>query len=245
MSLNSTDEAEIRKEWERLVVSADECVVRAVCREYGPFLIPQDDGDIEVVAVFRSMSYGEYRQIEIAASAEEMVSKHETLLSVDYESMKEAMLRQMLVSWNLDIPLEFDERGWLTDDCFTRVCRLPAPLVEALLSEYEMKMKITDEEERKIDRQAAILFAKNSKGVSNACEAVSLFCTYGSFWEKFGLNRFQLSQLPYSEYLRLKIMVSKDNQAQAAAIRTSGRPMSKVVGAGGRPRASRGVVVSR
>lgn len=243
MSLSSTDDAQIRKDWERLVTSADDCVVRVMCRERGPFLLPQDDGNIEVVAVFRPMSFGEYRQMELEASVEEQVSEREALLTVDYETMKESILRRMLVSWNLDVPLEFNERGWLTDDCFERICRFPAPLIEALLDEYESKLMISDEEEQKIDRQAAILFAKNSKGVSNACEAVSLFCTYSNFWEKFGLNRFQLAQLPYAEFLRLRIMVGKDNQAHAAAMRSSDKPRAKVVGPGGRPRASRGVVV--
>ena len=120
---------------------------------------------------------------------------------------------------------------------------LPAPLLEAILEKYEDTVHLSDEEEATINKQASILFAKNSQGVENACEAVSLFCNLGNFWEKFGIDRFNIKKLPYREYVMLKIMISKENSATAARNAAASSKKTGNVSIGGKVQKSRGVVI--
>jgi hypothetical protein len=238
-------EVEAAKEWELLQIS-DEVQVCEKCTWDGSFLLPKEEGDIEVRAVFKTMTHGDYKEIEMACRCEIEQPKGPPLVQMDYEVSRKLILQRMLLRWNLDMELEHDERtGWLTDECLERVCRLPAPLVTALMCQYENTLGITADEEKLIDRQAAILFAKNSKGVKNACEAVSLYCTSSGFWDKFGLNRFDLNGLPQREFIMMRIMLSKDNEAQTRQMNEANRPVSntRIAGPGGKSRPSRAVVV--
>jgi hypothetical protein len=84
--------------------------------------------------------------------------------------------------------------------------------------------------------------------VADACEAVSLFCTLGNYYEKFGLDRDRLWELPYREYLLLKMMIRQEGEArqrEESRRKTSAHSGTKIVaGHGGRARPSRGIVRS-
>jgi len=151
-------------------------------------------------------------------------------------------VKRNLLSWTLDIPIERED-GWMTAECYERVKNVPAPLMEAFLDEFESSATVSRKEEEKITRQSIVLFGRNSRGVADACEAVSMFCTLGNFWEKFGIGkRVSITDMPFREYMMLKMMVGKENEAIKPT--TSPRkPLTKIAGAGGRPRASQGIVM--
>ena len=127
----------------------------------------------------------------------------------------------------------------MTAESYRRVSSVPAPLLEALLDKYEERIQVSKEDEELIHRQSAILFSKNSRGVADACEAVSLYCTLGNYWEKFGLDRFSILSLPYREYLMLKIMIGKEGESHKVAHH---KPSPSRVAMGGSIRPSRAVV---
>ena len=131
----------------------------------------------------------------------------------------------------------------MTRGCYQRVANIPAPLMDAFLDGFEERISITDEEEQTIMRQAAVLFSKDSRGVTNACEAVSLYCTLGNQWEKFGLNREALPRLPQREYIMLKMMLNKESESMKTQARASKPPTTRIATGGGRVRSSRGVRV--
>jgi len=87
------------------------------------------------------------------------------------------------------------------------------------------------------------LFGRNSRGVVDACEAISAFCTLGNFWEKFGIGKgVPIHEMPYKEYVMLKMVINKENEA--SKIQNAPRkPLTRIAGPSGRPRASRGIVV--
>ena len=72
---------------------------------------------------------------------------------------------------------------------------------------------------------------------------VSLFCNLGNFWEKFGIDRFNIKKLPYREYVMLKIMISKENSATAARNAAASSKKTGNVSIGGKVQKSRGVVI--
>lgn len=216
MFLNTTNKDEIRCEWQDITTSMIEVSVKV--KWLGDICLPTSDGDAVIKAVFRRMKFEDSAAIDQYCTT--VLDEPDTMVVTDYDLARLLIVRKLLVSWTLDIPIEREE-GWLTDACFKRVVSLPAPLLSALVSKYDKTNNITKEEDEKIDRQSAILFSKNSHGVTGACEAVSLFCNLTNFWEKFGLNYFDLERMPFKKYLMLRIMVGKDSAAHASLMRQS------------------------
>lgn len=242
-SLNTTDnpEAIAREECERLR-DLTKVTVRVRASWHGPLLLPSKDGEIEVKAVFRTFTFGDNYVVERATMKHiPLGDTGQTMVASEPNEYRRLMLKKNLLDWSLPVPIERED-GWMTPESYDRVGNMPAPLIDALLDEFYRSTTISDEENKIIERQCAILFSEHSRGVSNACEAVSMFCTLGTFWEKFGLNKDMLPEVPFKEYMMLKMMTSKEGESmrqktKSTASRHSG---TKIAGAGGRTRPSRG-----
>ena len=242
MSLSLTDERQAHREWSMLAAPGTVEVVIGV-RWFDGICVHDDESDEKVWARFRRMTYGDYWGMERPCTTV-FNDGIRTKSYIDVYEMRLMILRRLLVDWSLDIGLEIDEEtGWLTDSCFGRVKRVYPALLMAFLSRYEESVEVTADEERVMDRQSARLFAKNTKGVENPCEAVSLFCVLSNFWEKFGLNRFQIKDLPYREYLLLRFMMSKESDALARSMKAAKPKKPTMIAGPGGMRPSRAIVV--
>jgi len=212
----------------------------------GDCFVPVAGGDEVVWAVFKGMTYGEYSRIDADCTTAYVSVRNRMELIRDLQEMRRQIVRRMLLEWSLPISLDRDmETGWLTDESFGCVCRLPGPLVTGLVHKYEISLDMTKKEAAVIDRQCALLFGKNARGVENPCEAVMLYCSMSNFWDEFGLSRKDLEELPYLDYIRLKVMlnqkgvhISRQSKASDSSV-----PKAKIAGAGGKVRPSRGKVV--
>lgn len=212
----------------------------------GNVLVPCLESDQLLVAKLRCMKTGEYFLAERECTEILVDKKNRVEVRTDYITMRGLILRRSLLLWNLNVPLSFDEQtGWLSDECWSRVEKLPAPLMSAIISKYERSFTIDSDESRVINRQSLVLFGKHNRGVANPCEAVSMFCNLSSFWKQFGIDRKSLNELPYLDYLRLRVMTANENEAMSRQLKASDSsvPKARVVGRGGRARPSRGVVV--
>ena len=206
--------------------------------------LPDPEGEAEEEAVFAVVTFGDNRAIEKSVTREVDAGDGRTKFSVaDLDEYRRLLLKRNLLSWTLDIPIERDASGWMRPECYERVSRVPAPLIAAFLGGLEASMEVTDEEERRIDRQCAVLFSKSGRGVADACEAVSMFCAFGNYWEKFGIDRFNLPKVPYREYVLLRMVMGKEAEASRVAARPRAQSMTRIAGPGGRTRPSRGIVV--
>jgi hypothetical protein len=236
MSLSPEEIA--RREFE-LMTSPDEIRVRVTARKFGTFWLPAAEGE-EIEAVFKSMTFGDNLIIEKACTYRiDNKETRERRDEVDINEMRRMIVKRNLLSWTLPIAIE-RQGGWMTPASYKKVGNIPAPLMEALLDQYEARIRISPEDEDIISRQSSILFGQNSRGVADACEAISLYCTLGNYWEKFGLSRFAITELPYREYLMLKMMIGKEGEShrQKSAAKTASK--SRVVmGNSGRARPSR------
>jgi hypothetical protein len=233
--------ADFKAEFDNLLSDTIEIKVNTI--RLKNILIPNTDGDFIVRAIFKKMTCEDFWKIEKKCSVEDEVSspclnteKKSILKSIDYQEFRLEIIRRMLQKISI-FDLEYTEEG-LKDSSFEKVKNLSAPLVQALFREYEVSYHLTEEEDETITKQSAILFSPHSRGVENACETISLYCTLGNFWEKFGLNRFSLKQLPYKEYLQLRIMMNKDAESQK---RKSNKKSNSSIG--GRVRSGRGIVI--
>ena len=206
-------------------------------------LLPDAKGERIERALFRAMTFGDNLVLERATTYEVPVAegRKDVRHELDINEFRRLLLKRNLLEWTLPVPIERED-GWMTEGCYAQVGNVFGPLVDAFMDEFEKSIEITKDEEKRISRQAAILFSKDSKGVAEACEAVSLFCTLGNYWEKFGIDRGTLPDLPYREYLLLKIMIGKEGESARRASKSGGHAGSgtRIVGPGGRIRPSRG-----
>lgn len=212
----------------------------------GEMLVPSEKSDDVLEAKLRCMMTEDYLKIERECTEVLVDRKNRVEFKIDSVGMRGLVLRRSLLEWNLDFPLEHDEsNGWLSDSCWEHVQGLPAPLMAAIVSKYERSFTIGDDEMRVINRQSLVLFGKSSGGVAHPCEAVSLFCNLSGFWKQFGIDRQAMTDLPYLDYMRLRIMISNENEAMTRQMKsqTSSAPKARVSGRGGRSRPSQGIVV--
>lgn len=216
--MSSTAEQIARKQCAELY-DPDHVTVRVNTAWHCGFCLPDEKGEKEEWATFNTLTFADNYAIDRATSYEvELGDKPfgggKMMARVtDVNEFKRLLVKRNLLSWSLDIPIERDPSGWMTPDCYARVSNVPAPLLDAFVRKFEESIEVSEEEEQVISRQSSLLFSKNGRGVTDACEAVSRFCTLGSFSEKFGVNREALPKMPYKEFLLLKIMIAKESDA--------------------------------
>jgi hypothetical protein len=245
--MSSTDDnvEEVARRLEAAMSYPDKVGVRVQTGWVGGMCLPDPDGQEEEKAVFRTLTYGDNFLMEKACrfrieGVEENEPPH---YEVDVTEIRRLIVKRNLLSWTLDIPIERDG-DWMTERCYGRVGSIPAPLMEAFLNEFEQSSMVTRDEEEEIRRQSVALFSPKSSGVAEACEAVSLFCTLGNYFDKFGLDREKLWGLPYREYILLKMMISEEGDAHRRDVPApSVGSKTMIAGPGGHTRPSRGVVV--
>jgi len=216
--------------------------VRVKVRWHGNLCVPDENGKDEEESVWKVLTYMDHWVMDKACSYEAPRPDGKTQQETDYNEMRRLMVKRNLLSWSLDVPI-VRSNGWMMTDCYDRVSRVFAPLMDAFISGFEDKSRITDKEEEEIEMQSAALF--NAKGgIANACEAVSLFCTLGNYWEKFGLDKGKLAEIPYREYVMLKMMITRESSSVKSRSKSShDTPKCKVVGPGGKVVPSRGTVI--
>jgi hypothetical protein len=239
--VNSTAESEARLRTAS-VMEPELVRVRTKVSWRGGMCLPDEKGSSEEEAVFSVITYGDNWAIDKAVSKDVEIDGGRAVVSVaDVNEYRRLLVKRSLLSWTLDIPIERDRHGWMTPRCYERVSRVPAPLLDVFVRGLEASVEVTDDEERKVSRQCATLFSRTGSGVYDPCEAVSMFCTLGNYWEKFGLDKEKLPRMPYKEYLLLKMVISKEGDAARVAARPRPQANTRIAGAGGRTRPSRGI----
>lgn len=230
---------EIRRREEALRRPKGQIVTRVRVTRVGSLILPRFDGEKEEEAVFKEMTFGDREMIEQACRYETERDDGGTQWEVDYNEVRRLHVKRNLLSWSLNVPIE-RENGWMTHESYERIGRVYGPLLDAFMDAFWAQSEITEEEVKTIGRQAAVLFGKNSRGVTDACEAVKLYCTLSSQWEKFGVTDEDLAQMPYRRYLMLRTMSQHESEALRRNTAPKNTPNTKIAGRGGRTRPSQG-----
>ena len=207
-------------------------------------MLPRPDGEYEETATFNIWTYGDNQIIEKACRYPAMREDGKEVEQTDINEMRRLILKRSLLSWSLPIELE-RENGWLTPECYHKVGNVSGPIIEAFVYEFERSFRVTEEEEVQISKQCAVLFGSSSRGVADACEAISMFCTYGNFNEKFGITREEVSDIPYKEYQLLRIVMGKEGEsAKRERNKKDHHAATRVATGGTQIRASRGTKIA-
>ena len=142
----------------------------------------------------------------------------------DYLPYKQFILKNLLSWWNLDVELERNEFGVLSDECLESVCKIHPSILNHFIGLYEEDNEIPNSDTQKIIDQCHNLFRRGSKGIRDADESISTYCNLTGFWEKLGLNYFDIQRLPEDLFNKLSLIMRKDNEIQAKELEKMSKP---------------------
>ena len=180
--------------------------------KYGfPDLSDNDEGE-KITFVFHQMNYFFWKILESNSLKKIYDSSGVPVYYYDYVNYKKFILKYLLKEWSLEIPLERNETGELTTDCLNRVLNVHPIILDHFLFLFDKELELSENERVKISNQCGILFKANSPGLKDADSSIGLYCDLVSFWEKFGLNYFDIKKLPYDVFSKLKLIIGKENE---------------------------------
>lgn len=140
----------------------------------------------------------------------------------NFNSIKEFMLDYLLCGTNIpNILIQRKSDGTLTEKSSKSVNCIHPRILRALLDSIDIfPHKMTTKQEKELEKQCAILFGQGNS-VSNPHEWIVIYCNLISFWEKFGLNYYDIMKLPNETYLMLKKIMGLENDHKSQAMSSS------------------------
>ena len=165
--------------------------------------IVRDGGKDKIEASFKTPSLSDFQSIEKMAKGE---------AESDPDVFRKWAFRRCLVDWSLDVPVE-RAGDWLSGACFKRILGLHAAIIDFLAINFERKcFYLSKDEEETLVKQSAMLFSPNGRGVSDACEGITMFCNLGNMWDKFGFTDSSMGDMKFVDYMRLKFIMAKEGE---------------------------------
>lgn len=170
------------------------------------------EGSEEVWFQFRRMTHRDFLRLENECITEVIgVNERDKIYVYDALKLKTYILRHMVVGWCFDKPLSFDQHGLLTDESYLDLLKVHPRILRAIVGLYDYRLDLSDEEAGQLERDCYVIFGKGSS-VSNTNPYLSLYLELSSFWDKFGLNYYDLLNLPHEMYEGLRKVMSEENK---------------------------------
>lgn len=130
----------------------------------------------------------------------------------NFNKLKLFMIRRMLCSTSIPwVRVEYDGDGYLTESSFDTFMRIHPRILRVLMEKMDILPKpMRKSEEKELEKQCSILFGKG-EGVTNPHEYITLYCNLMAFWDKFGMNYFDILMLPQDVFSALKKVMTLDS----------------------------------
>jgi hypothetical protein len=164
----------------------------------------------EIYFVFHELNKSIWQIIKSKSLKKEEVKYQEPYYYYDNNIYKKFLLEYLLIEWNLGIKIEKNNRGRNTN--IDTILNVHPSILEYFLVKFDEVSFMSEEYREVICDQCLILFNKNSKGLRNAEQAISDYLDLTIFWDKLGLNYFDLKKLPHDAYESIKLILDKENE---------------------------------
>lgn len=134
--------------------------------------------------------------------------------------IKKFLINYLLCNTNIPgISFERQENGKLKTQSFNKIMKIHPRILGLILEQFDLFPKeLSKDEERDIEKQCVLLFGKG-ESVSNPHPFVMTYCNLVSFWDKLGLNYFDIMKLPNDIFNFLKKMIALDNNYHAMSLK--------------------------
>lgn len=128
------------------------------------------------------------------------------------------LLMFSLVQTNF-IDVNFDQNGFVTYETLNQLTSLNVGIVKKII--HKIQQFYDDKKDSKYRSNIALQFKKlynSDKGIVLKHKQISQYLSYCNFWQKLGLNYFQVRQLPHDVYKQLVMMMNIETQVKNAEI---------------------------
>ena len=129
--------------------------------------------------------------------------------------IKKFILKYLIKDWSFDCELKRNKDGSLTEESYNKVCGLHPKILKTLLDQYVYRQGFTQEEDGKIQKQCYLLFDKG-QSINSPHWTVSLYLDLTAFWDKFGLNYYDIQKLPQEVFDGLRKIMGIQNSITAS-----------------------------
>jgi hypothetical protein len=204
----------VLNDWPRLVVTP--LTVSLILSQEIPKLECGKKEEL-VKTVFRPLTLGVHRRLE-PFIYEDRKTTQGTETFIDQEEYARLAFITCFKEWNIPVELE-QVNGRLSDAACELLRKQVHPgLFTTIASEFLRLNEMSEEERAILDRQSAILFAKNSQGVTNPTEGIKLYCEASVFAKEFMLSGKDLDALPYRVATMVRFVTQKNNEMRASEL---------------------------
>lgn len=145
----------------------------------------------------------------------------------NYKNYKKFVLKYLIKDLSFDIEIKRKETGELSEKTMKEISSLNPKILDYFLNKFDELIALSESETLKISEQCGLLFKSNSNGVKSPHEAISLYCELAGFWEKFGLNYYDISKLPIDVYNKLRLILREENEIKANELKGNKKTTSK------------------
>lgn len=157
---------------------------------------------------FFSMNHYFWNMIQQNCVQTQQGNNEKDLITIyNSRKLKQLIIKYMIKEWSFPYNIERNVDGSLTEETLQNFYKIHPRIIESLVDNYVYRSGFTDEEQGKIQKQCYLLFDKG-QGISDPHWSVSLYCDLISFWQKFGLNYFDIQMLPQDIYDGLRKVMS-------------------------------------
>lgn len=135
--------------------------------------------------------------------------------------IKEFLISYLLCGTNIPgIIFQRQKNGKLTQKSLNTIFSIHPRILRVILEKVDLFPKEQDsEEEMEIEKQCLKLFGKG-ESVSNPHPIILTYCNLVTFWDKLGLNYFDLMKLPYDTFNFLRKIAAMDNDFHAQSLKS-------------------------
>lgn len=125
--------------------------------------------------------------------------------------IRKFLISYLLCDTNMDIVLQREENGKLTEETMKQIYRIHPRILRVLFDKFNLfPVELSQDEEMEIEKQCMKLFGKG-ESVQNPHPLVMTYCNLVTFWDKLGLNYWDLMKMPNNLVNQLKRMAAMDN----------------------------------
>lgn len=172
---------------------------------------------VEIWMEFHTFTYIYWRMME-----NECIDNIHYSIFYNYSRIKMFMIRYLFAGTNFPgVFTEYDKYGRLTDRSYESVMRIHPRILRSIFDKVRFFPDVMPENEKQIlEKQCQRLFGKG-EAVENPHKDVVTYCNLTSFWEKFGLNYFDIMKLPQDLFSSLRYIMMLDNQYKSQALESN------------------------
>lgn len=145
----------------------------------------------------------------------------------NFTKIKYFMLDYLLCDTNLSIKIDRNNNGVLTEYSREKIWNIHPRILRSLFNKIDIfPDKMTKKQQKQFQQQCNVLFAQG-KSVTNPNKWIVVYCDLIAFWDKFGLNYFDLLKLPRETYMMLKKIMNFDNECKSNSMKSSSMNKNK------------------